>query len=140
MEENRNNQSDELIESVFREIEFPGEDQSAINNYLEQAQIPERVHRKLTLIEDRKHKLKLFMIVAFCAFGLLLVLGANQYVIEFLFFFQGAVLLFITVALSAICLSGIVGILFNLDKKRLELNLKHLSEGVGDFLHKLFRP
>jgi hypothetical protein len=136
------NLDDNVIEDLFKQYEFPGENKLEIETYLKNTDIPEYVRRKIVILEDRRHKFKIFAILAVCAFGLLLVLGANQYVAEFLFFFQGAVLLFATVALAAICLTGIIGILMNIDKKMVhtvEENLKQSGERLGAFFQNLFK-
>lgn len=133
------NLDDPAIEKVLSGIEFPGQDRSEIEAYLKKANIPETIIQKIAAMEERKHRIKIWMIIALCAFTLLLVLGANQYVTEFLVFFQGAILLFIAVALSAICLTGIIGVIMNIDRHRIEEGFRLSGERVGQFFHKLFR-
>lgn len=115
---------EETLASILRKIEFPGEEKSRILSFLENSDIPSTVIEKILAKEHRKHRIKVWTIIAACAFGLLMVLGANRYISEFLFFLQSAVLLFISIALMAICLTGIIGVVMNIDKKRI-LGLLH---------------
>ena len=125
------------IETYLSEIEFPGEDDRKIKEYLEKADIPEAVIRNIQAAYERKHRMKIWGIVAALSLLLLLILGADQYVIGFLFFLQSAITLFLAVALSVVFLTGLIGFIFNIDFSKIE-KLFHHNGSIGDFINRLF--
>lgn len=140
MNEKEKSNPEDKFDALLKRIEFPGEDVNRIEEYLRKADIPKTIIAKIFAGEERRHRIKVWTIVALCAFTLLLVLGANQYITEFLVFFQGAILLFISVALMAVCLTGVVGIIMNIDRHKIEEGLKLSGARVEDFFQKLFHP
>jgi len=128
------------IETLLRQIEFPGEPFEKIEEYLAKADIPKAVIDRIFAAEERRHRIKVWTIIAIAAFTLLVVLGANRYIAEFLVFFQSAILLFISVALMAICLTGVIGIIMNIDKQKIEESVKISGERIEEFFTKMFHP
>ena len=133
-------EKEEKLEALLRQIEFPGEQIEKIEQYLERVNIPKTVIERIFAAEERRHRIKVWTIIALCAFTLLLVLGANHYIAEFLVFFQSAILLFISVALMAICLTGVIGIIMNIDKDKVEKGFKNSGARLEEFFTKMFHP
>lgn len=133
-------EKEEKLEALLRQIEFPGEQFEKIEEYLKRADIPKAVIEKIFAAEERRNRIKVWTIVAICAFAMLIVLGANRYITEFLVFFQSAILLFISVALMAVCLTGVIGIIMNIDRHKIEEGVKHSGERIEDFFTKMFHP
>ena len=136
----RNIIEDKQLESILARTEFPGEDESAAIEHLRQANIPERVIQKICTLEARRHKMKIWGVVA--AFGLffLLILGANEYIVNFFVFIRSAVSLFIIAVLGAIFLIGITGVICNINYARLEHFFRDQGTRAEEFFHRVFRP
>jgi hypothetical protein len=133
-------EKEKKLEALLRQIEFPGEQFGKIEEYLKKADIPKTVIDRIFAAEERRHRIKVWTIVAIGAFILLIVLGANRYITEFLVFFQSAILLFVSVALMAVCLTGIIGIIMNIDKQKIEDGVKISGERIEEFFTKMFHP
>lgn len=131
-------EKENVVEKTLKQIEFPGEDADKIETFLRDANISKTVIRQILAAENRRQRIKVWGIIALCAFALLLILGANRYVTEFIFFFQSAILLFISVALMAVCLTSIIGVIMNIDKHKVELGFRHSGERIEEFFEKLF--
>ncbi len=128
----------EKIDVVLSTIEFPGEDENEVRNYLEKAEIPKKVMETLKNTVFRRHRMRNWGLVAAAALFLLLVLGANEYVTEFLFFLQSAIIFFLAILFAALFMVGLIGLFINVDYSRLSkaLNLRDIE----DFFSNLFHP
>lgn len=128
----------EKLGDVLRAIEFPGEDENTVRNYLEKADIPTKVMEALRSTVFRRHRMRNWGLVSAAALFLLLVLGANEYVTEFLFFLQSAISFFLVILFAILFVVGLIGLFLNVDYSRLSktLNLRDIE----DFLSNLFHP
>ena len=128
----------EKLDDVLRTIEFPGEDEKAVANYLEKAELPRKVMETLKNTVFRRHRMRNWGLVAAAALLLLLVLGANEYVTEFLFFLQSAITMFLAILFATLFVVGLIGLFINLDYSRISkaVNLRDIE----DFFSNLFHP
>ena len=128
------------IDLFLHNMEFPGEDEQAVSRYVSEAGIADKVIRKISLIEARRHKLKISGIVGAAALLVLIVLRSNKNLIVMLDTIRSAISIFILAALAAITLMGIIGVLLHLDYKKLERFFRIQGTKAEDFFHKLFHP
>ena len=134
----KTNDQPEKLNDVLRGIEFPGEDETVLKNYLEKAELPRKVMEKLRSTVFRRHRMRNWGLVAAAALFLLLVLGANEYVTEFLFFLQSAITMFLAILFATLFVVGLIGLFINIDYSRVSkaVNLRDIE----DFFSNLFHP
>ncbi len=135
----RNIIEDKELESILSRTEFPGEDETAVIEYLRNADIPERIIQRICTLEARKHKMKIWGIVAACGLFFLIILGANEYLVNFFVFIRSAVSLFIIAVLGAIFLIGLTGVICNINYARLEHFFREQGSRAEEFFHRVFR-
>lgn len=135
----RNIIEDKELESILTRTEFPGEDETAVIEYLRNANIPERIIQKICTLEARKQKMKIWGIVAACGLFFLIILGANEYLVNFFVFIRSAVSLFIIAVLGAIFLIGLTGVICNINYARLEHFFREQGSRAEEFFHRVFR-
>ena len=126
------------LDEALREIEFPGEDEDAVRNYLVEADIPTRVMETLKYTVFRRHRMRNWGLVAAAALFLLLVLGANEYVTEFLFFLQSAITMFLGILFATLFVVGLIGLFVNVDYSRISKAVNFRE--IEDFFSNLFHP
>jgi hypothetical protein len=128
----------EKLDKILSNLEFPGEDEGRVRNYLEKADLPQKVMEALKATVFRRHRMRNWGLVAAAALLLLLVLGANEYVTEFLFFLQSAITMFLAILFSTLFVVGLIGLFINLDYSRLSKTVNFRD--IEEFFSNLFHP
>lgn len=128
----------EKLDDVLKTVEFPGEDENAVRSYLEKAELPKKVMEALRSTVFRRHRMRNWGLVAAAALFLLLVLGANEYVTEFLFFLQSAITMFLAILFATLFVIGLIGLFINVDYSRISRTLNFRD--IEDFFSNIFHP
>ncbi len=121
---------DDIIDDILQSIEFPGEDQERITEYLKNINISGRIMERISSSILKSYFSLFWIIISLADIALLLIFGGNETVIEEFFAKQEILSILFFLFLGLILSGSIGGLIFSINTSGFSSKLSSLRDSL----------